>query len=184
VINFSEIVGGAPSTAGAITTHLLTKTLAPDQKLARYYGHDGGIHDPEMEALAQQVASGNILLSEATDQLMAQYVHQDGSSLEPEALDAAQAAIEKRLGDRVFRIQEGQADDPVAVLRPDMHPLVAQGLGIDPQGILSVEEIQNLLSGHRADTGQDIEGKVYAVERKLPANPKDGVEKVSQPIGS
>ncbi len=57
-----------------MTKHLLAKTLAPDQKLAKYYGREGGIHDPETEELAQQVAVGEILFSEATDVLMRDYV--------------------------------------------------------------------------------------------------------------
>lgn len=132
--------------------------------------------------MAQQVAVGDIPFSEAADQLVARYIHEDGS-LEEVALEAAEAAIQRRLGDRVTRIQEGQEDDPLAVIRPDIHPMVTHGLGIDPQAVLTADEIQNLLSGHRAD-GQDIDGKRYAVERAMPTNSKDGVKKWSQPIGS
>lgn len=71
----------------------------------------------------------------------------------------------------------------LAELRPDMHPLVAQGLGIDPAEPLDRDNINALLAGRRAD-GDFIAGKHYAEERRLPVDPKTGEERFSKPIGS
>jgi hypothetical protein len=207
LITFSEIVGGPPSSAGAITKHLLATTLAPDQKLARYYGREGGIHDPEMADLAQRVADGDLAMDEAVDIIVEREMaaipeptfeqqaphmlwesdhwvyHRDLAQERDEQRFAIEGRVMGQMDAMVERIQDGTPEAPTAVLRPDMHPMVAQGLGIDPQQSLTEDQIQNLLSGHRSD-GQDIENKVYAVERAMPANSKDRAKKWSQPIGS
>ena len=77
------------------------------------------------------------------------------------------------LADLAMRIQEGLENAPVAVIRPDLHPLAASGLGIDADDILSREQISALLAGRRAD-GELIAGKHYAKVRSLPVNPKTG----------
>src|SRR3954463_15315120 len=51
-----------------------------------------------------------------------------------------------------------------AEIRRDIHPLVAQGLGIDPTRELSRKEISALLAGRRAD-GEKIEGRRYSEAR-------------------
>ena len=72
---------------------------------------------------------------------------------------------------------------PVAVIRPDLHPAVAIGLGIGPTRRLSDQEIDALLAGRRAD-GEKIAGKHYAKERRLPVDPRTGEQRLSSPIGS
>jgi hypothetical protein len=71
----------------------------------------------------------------------------------------------------------------LAELRPDLHPLVAQGWGIDPAAPITRDTINALLAGRRAD-GAFIAGKHYAEERRLPLDPKTGEERFSTPIGS
>jgi conjugative relaxase-like TrwC/TraI family protein len=181
LIGFAKIAGGTPGSAVAMTDHLLAMTLAPEQvKLATYYGRGGVSQDSELAELARQVAEQKILFTEALDALMSSYICGGGDL---DLLDAAQERIEKRLSDLAFRIQEGLEDAPLAIIRPDMHPLVAVGLGIDPAGMLSKAEINALLSGNRAD-GERIDGKHYAVERQLPIDPKDREVRYSTPIGS
>lgn len=179
MIGFASIAGGAPSSTGGMTDHLLTNTLGPEgAKLAAYYGR-GMVQDQAMLSLAEGVAAGNIAYSDALSVLMERYVREGGDI---GLLDAAEERIGKRLGDLAFRIQEGLQDAPLAVLRPDMHPMVAQGLGIDPEGLLSRDEINALLAGRRAD-GSPIEGKHYAKERHS-IDPKTGEQCISTPIGS
>src|SRR3954468_16985630 len=66
--------------------------------------------------------------------------------------------------------------------RPDMHPIVAQGLGIDATRNLSRDEINALLAGRRAD-GAKIEGKQYSKLREY-KDPKTGELKEKVPLGS
>jgi hypothetical protein len=87
---------------------------------------------------------------------------------------------------RTKALAAGPANAPhthLAIVRPNIHPLAAQGLGIGPDRRLAPEQINALLSGHRAD-GAAIEGKRSVKERRLPVNPKDGVRRWSTPIGS
>ena len=72
---------------------------------------------------------------------------------------------------------------PIAVVRPDLHPMVALGLGIDPSRRLTGDQVEALLAGRRSD-GELIEGKNYAKARRLPVDPKTGEERYSGPIGS
>lgn len=72
---------------------------------------------------------------------------------------------------------------PLGIVRPDLHPLVAIGLGISPDHQLTPDEINALLAGRRSD-GEVVEGKHYAVERRLPEDPKTGERRWSTPIGS
>ena len=180
MIGFAAIAGGAPSSVGAMTDHLLNQTLAQDQaRLAAYYSR-GMVPDRAMEALARQVADGRATYSEGLDALVQTYIR-DGGDLG--LLEAAEARLGKRLGDLVFRIQEGLEEAPLAVVRPDMDLAAAMGLGIDPGGLLSRDEINALLAGRRTD-GERVEGKHYAKERRLPVDPKTGEERYSGPIGS
>jgi conjugative relaxase-like TrwC/TraI family protein len=180
MIGFASIAGGAPSSVGAMTDHLLNNTVSPEEaKLAAYYSR-GMVQNLEMVDLAEQVACGEIAFSEGVSALIADYIR-DGGDID--LLDAAEARLEKRLADLVFRIQEGLQDAPLAVIRPDIHPSAASGLGIDPHGMLSRDEINALLAG-RAASGEKIEGKHYAAERRLPVDPKTGELRHSAPIGS
>src|SRR4051812_30427494 len=68
------------------------------------------------------------------------------------------------------------------VIRQDIDPAVARGLGVEPDRPLSRDEISALLAGRRAD-GREIEGKHYkAAHGYLDA--KTGEEKHRSPIGS
>jgi hypothetical protein len=64
----------------------------------------------------------------------------------------------------------------------DMHPVVAKGLGVDPEKPLSIDQISALLSGHRAD-GEKIDGKLYP-SVKTYTDAKTGERRESVPIGS
>jgi hypothetical protein len=100
-----------------MTDHLLNQTLEQDQaRLAAYYSR-GMVPDRAMEALARQVADGRATYSEGLDALVQTYLRDGGDR---DLLAAAEARLGKRLGDLVFRIQEGLEDAPLAVVRPDM----------------------------------------------------------------
>ena len=78
------------------------------------------------------------------------------------------------------RGMEVKADE--AMPRRDMHPLAARGLGIDPDRPVSLEQINALLAGRRAD-GEKITGKRYVPAREW-TDEKTGEKKESIPIGS
>ena len=75
------------------------------------------------------------------------------------------------------------ANAPIAIVRPDLHPLAAIGLGIDASRKLTQDQVEALLAGRRAD-GEPIEGKTYAKVRQLPVDPRTGEARSSTPIGS
>ena len=180
MLGFAKIAGGMPSSAGSMTDHLMNQTLSPEQaRLAAYYGR-GMVQDNEMLTWAQMVADGTASYGEALDVLLQKHVR-DGGDLDQ--LQAAEERIGKRLADLAYRVQEGLQDAPLAIVRPDIHPLALAGLGIEADGLLSREEINALLAGRRAD-GELVEGKHYVEERKLPVDPKTGEERFSTPIGS
>jgi hypothetical protein len=182
VIGFAQIIGGKPSSVGGMTDHLMNKTLAlgpADERLALYYGR-GQVKDDSLNELARAVADGTLTFSEAIGTAMSEYL---GTGGDLDTLDAAEDRLAKRLADLAMRIQEGLENAPVAVIRPDLHPLAASGLGIDANDILSREQISALLAGRRAD-GDLIAGKHYAKVRSLPVNPKTGERNLSYPIGS
>ena len=143
MIGFAQIAGGAPSSVGAMTKHLLNNTVSQEEaRLAAYYGR-GMIQDPLGE-LAGQVAGGTLTHSDALQAALQHYLAQGG---DPGLLEAAEARLGKRLADLAFRVQESLENAPVAILRPDLHPLAARGLGIDdPQGLLSADQINALLA--------------------------------------
>jgi len=179
MIGFAQIAGGAPSSTGALTDHLLNSTVGQEQaRLAAYYSR-GAVKDLDLVGLAQQMADGELAFSEALDRAVQDYLR-DG---DPDLLDAAQERLANRLSDLAFRITEGLKDAPVAVVRPDLHPMVARALGIEDGRLLDRDAINALLAGRRADGGK-IEGKHYAQERRLPVDPKTGEDRYSGPIGS
>jgi TrwC relaxase/AAA domain-containing protein/CHC2-type zinc finger protein len=81
-----------------------------------------------------------------------------------------------------YYTRENELGENEARLRRDMHPLAAQGLGVDPEKPVGMDEINALLSGHRAD-GEKIEGKTYSQLREY-VDPKTGETKTKVPIGS
>jgi conjugative relaxase-like TrwC/TraI family protein len=101
--------------------------------------------------------------------------------------DQMMALWDEALGTASYKAdltEQGIHDDaPLAVVRPDLHPAVAIGLGISTTRKLGMDEINALLAGRRAD-GAFIEGKKYAVERQMPVNPKTEERRWSTPIGS
>jgi hypothetical protein len=180
VIGFAQIAGGAPSSTGALTNHLLNNTVNQEQaRLAAYYGR-GMVRDEGLIELARQVADGDLLFSEAVARAVSEYVQAGG---DVGLLDATKERLTNQLSDLTFRISEGLEDTPIAVLRPDLHPLAADGLGIERGRVLDRDAINALLAGRRAD-GETIAGKHYARERRLPVDPKTGEERLSGPIGS
>lgn len=82
-------------------------------------------------------------------------------------------------------VKESKADEVghLAIVRPDIHPSVLVGLGIDNTRPLQQDEVASLLAGRKAD-GSLIANKKYATERQMPVNPKTGERKWSTPIGS
>ena len=180
MIGFAQIAGGMPSAAGAMTQHLLNNTVSREEaRLAAYYGR-GMVRD-DLRDLAGQVADGSLTHADALGALVPDYLAQGGA---PDLVDAAEARLGKQLGDLTDRIRENLEDAPVAVIRSDLHPLAARGLGIDdPYGLLSPDQINALLAGRRTD-GALIAGKNYARERRLPVDPKTGEQRYSGPIGS
>lgn len=106
-------------------------------------------------------------------------LHRRLDSLQDQWSEALQAA-DARIDNREF---PEDANAPLAIVRPDLHPLVAMGLGIGSERKLSNDQVEALLAGRRAD-GKLIEGKRYATERRLPVNPRTGEVRYSTPIGS
>ena len=207
MIGFAEIASGdGPSSAGAMTDHLLNNTLSIEgAKLAAYYTN-GMVKNATLD-LALAVAAGEADFNDAVDSLVEKHARDNGigppTRAEVEALgrDGRGAEAEDlqeqherkmldiegqysyRLDVLVDRLKAGLLDAPLGVVRPDIHPLAARGLGIEPDGLLAKKEINALLTGRRTD-GEKVEGKIYAVARKIAVNPKDGVERYSTPIGS
>jgi conjugative relaxase-like TrwC/TraI family protein len=163
-----------------MTDHLLNNTLRPEHATLAAYYERGMVREPAVLEMARQVAAGEIDVADGAAALAQQYLREGG---DPDLLHATQARFEKRLGDLAFRVQHGLQDAPLAVLRPDLHPLAAAGLGIDPGGMLNRDEINALLAGRCTD-GARVEGKHYAEDRRLPVDPKTGEQRFSTPIGS
>lgn len=180
MIGFAKIVGGEPSSVSGMSKHLLNNTLGRGglADIAAYYERGAG--EPLIISLARDVANGDMPYSEALDSLVHEWVKEGGDL---DHLEAAEERLGNRLAALVSRFDEGLDVAHLAVVRPDIHPSVLLGLGIEPDGVLSVEEINALLAGRRAD-GSPVEGKTYATERALPVDPKDGVRRWSTPIGS
>jgi len=249
VIGFASIAGGAPSSARAMTNHLMNATLQPEQaRLAAYYARGmvrefdevpkarreqqneahfqawmAGMVAPDLVRLAEYAATPDAVLSvmDIEDRLVRvidmALARADGEDLlaaevrslhglpEPEPLPAElQGSSLEALRVRRDRLIEqwseasiaaeytaevsefGASLDPnapIAIVRPDLHPSVAIGLGIGPTRRLTGREVDALLAGRRAD-GEKIAGKHYATERRLPVDPRTGEERYSGPIGS
>jgi hypothetical protein len=143
VIGFAQIAGGAPSSTGALTNHLLNNTVNQEQaRLAAYYGR-GIVRDEGLIALARQVADGDLMFSEAVARAVSAYIQAGG---DVDLLDATEQRLTNQLSDLTFRISQGLEDAPIAVLRPDLHPLAADGLGIERGRVLDRDAINALLA--------------------------------------
>ena len=181
----AKIAGGSAGTSG-LTRHLMNNTLAPEPSiLAAYYGR-GAVIDTEMLEAARAIADGDLTFSESLDRMMSNYL---SSGRDTESIGLHEKRTSERLAALTARILADRDNNtetlkaPVAVIRPDIHPLAAQGLGIRAGDILAPGEIDALLAGRRSDN-KPIEGKAYAKERRLPVNPRTGADKRSMPIGS
>ena len=64
------------------------------------------------------------------------------------------------------RYGPGISGGTAAIPMPDMHPLVANVLGIDPTRALTIEEMTNLLAGYRVD-GEPIPGRQSSGRRRI-----------------
>lgn len=161
-----------------MTRHLLTQTLPREvADLARYY--TTGAETPEQRditELAERVATGNLIYSEALDELMRRDGER-GGDYGPET----EERLGTQLADATSRIIDEVGETP-ARFRRDMHPLVAKGLGIDPEAAPTPDQISALLAGRRAD-GEKIEGKHYSSYREY-VDPKTGETKEKIPLGS
>jgi len=183
VLGFASIAGGSASSVKAMTNHLLNNTLTDEHsRLAAYYtrglARQAGL---VLSTYADLVAKGSLSFGEALDGMTASYRRGGDKG----GLDAIEARMITRLAEAVMRVERGEPAilPPLAVLRQDMHPLVALGLGIDPEEPLNRDQIDGLLAGRRAN-GEKIAGKHYAKVRHLGVNEKTGEDTVSLPIGS
>ncbi|MBX9702206.1 MAG: hypothetical protein K2X91_08825, partial [Thermoleophilia bacterium] len=181
MLTYSTIAGGKPTDTAAMTNHLLTQTLPREMAdLARYYARGmewGSAEDRAVAALAEEVSKQQLSYSGAISELMLR--HSDRGA-DP---DDEEARLGKRLADVLERRDfEAAYGPPVAEPRRDMHPLVARGLGLDPDRGVTRDEINALLAGRRAD-GEEIEGKRYASARQV-TDRRTGEVKDLTPIGS
>ena len=181
MLTYSTIAAGEPSDARAMTDHLLTQTLPRDiAARARSLMQGpaaGSAEDRAVDALASAVWNQELGFSDALSVLMLDHADRDAET----------EIEEQRLGDRLARVLERRDFEDAygaapAEPRRDMHPLVARGLGLDPDQAISRTAIQALLAGRRAD-GRRIAGKSYATRRLL-TDRRTGQTKESVPIGS
>lgn len=81
-----------------------------------------------------------------------------------------------------YYTQEMEVGQDEALPRRDMHPIVAKGLGINPDKPVTMDQINALLAGRRAD-GEKIDGKHYSKHRTYTES-KTGEVKQKVPIGA
>jgi hypothetical protein len=145
-----------------MSAHLLNNTLSKEMAdIAAYYGR-GGAPEPLIAELAREVGSGALPYSEALDTLIQDWIQEGGDI---DHLEATEERLGRRLETLAARAQEGLDNAPLAIVRPDIHPLVLTALGIEADGILSNDEVNALIAGRRAN-GEPIEGKKYAVDAR------------------
>ena len=145
MLTYSTIAAGEPAAASAMTDHLLTRTLPREvADLARYYTGEmdaaGSAEDRTIAELAGEIDKGSLLYSEAISELMLRHADRGAEPDDEEA----------RLGERLARTLERRDFEaaygpPVAEPRRDMHPLVARGLGLDPDRGVTRDEIREVL---------------------------------------
>lgn len=187
MISAAKIGGGDAGTSG-LTRHLMNATLAPEQdqsRMAAYYGR-GAVIDTALLEAARAIADKEMSFGEALDGLVSGSIEAGGDLAR---MDEWELRTSDRLSALVLRIdadRENGTDTlnaPVAIIRPDIHPIAARGLGIEQGDILAPQEIDALLAGRRADN-EPVDGKTYATERQLPIDPKTGKDRRSMVIGS
>jgi len=148
VISFANHADGA---------YLSQTELAPEiAQLEQAYSRamePGSKTERVIACFAPLVASGLMSFSEASNAMAHAYI---AMGKDIDGLDAAIDRMDKQLADAIDRNMPIVAATP----RPDMHPLVAHGLGIDRTQPVSQDELRGLLTGRRAD-GAPIEGKHY-----------------------
>src|SRR5208282_2796046 len=110
----------------------LNNTLSPeDTRLAAYYSR-GAVVDTALLEAALAVASGEVTFSEAMDGLSMDYLR---AGRDADLLDDWNMRTTDRLSALVARIEADRENGTdtlnasVAIIRPDIHPLVAKGLG-------------------------------------------------------
>ncbi|MGE4043398.1 MAG: MobF family relaxase [Acetobacteraceae bacterium] len=161
--------------------HLLSQTLpAAVADIARYYSRGGGPvsdEDREIEQLAHEILDGDLTFEDAVADLMLSDMERGGDG----GIERRDY-LSDRLSEAALRIDLGELDASVAQLRPDLHPAVAQGLGIDPTKGLRIDQLNALLGGRRAD-GEKIEGKRYASAHTY-TDARTGEVKERIPLGS
>lgn len=141
-------------------TELAPKIAQLEQAYSRAM-EPGSKTERVIAGFAPLVASGSLSFSEAVDAMAGAYVTM-GKDLN--GLDAAIGRLEKQLADAIDRNVPIVAATP----RPDMHPLVVHGLGIDRTQPVSQDDLRGLLAGRRTD-GAPIEGKHYATNNPIGA---------------
>lgn len=181
MIPYVHIAAGTSVALQPLAQHLMTKTIEQDQTMtmAKYYGKS--VEHLWLD-LANQVADQAITLEEAQAVLMRKFIKNwDGREIQE--FYAAEERISTQFEELVSRRIEGIALSPLAIVREDIHPLAAIGLGINPAFLLTEGEIGSLIGGRRAD-GELVDGKRYVAERRLPVDPRDNMRKWSTPIGA
>jgi hypothetical protein len=184
VITLSIIAGGSASAAAGMTKHLQTQTLDRDQAFAAaYYNRGAGLdEDQVIGVMAARVADGRMDHARAVGWLMDNWIRTPGSDMAQ--WQAKEAQFAQRLADAAAAPQGGKPPPvQIGVLRPDIHPGVLKGLGLDDGEPLDDTRINALLSGHRAD-GEPIEGKRYVKAYDREADPVTGERTRMSPVGA
>lgn len=105
------------------------------------------------------------------------------SSMAPMSRHLLTQTVPKEVADLSRYYTQGmEVGQDQALPRRDMHPIVAKGLGIDPDQPVTMDQINALLAGRRVD-GEKIEGKTYSELREY-TDPKTGEVKTKVPIGA
>lgn len=177
MLTFRSGAAGARSAAKAMAGHLTEQTLpAAERELAAYYTRGIGVSDSVGEAVrdaARQVADGTLSYSDAHDQLLGSLYADLAGEIDPvHGIPTVKAgadmdqmlAMEERLADALTDLtvfySEGGQDERHGTRpepRQDMHPLVAETLGLDLSRPTTEDELSNLFMGKRAD-GEDLAG--------------------------
>jgi hypothetical protein len=181
LIGFAQIAGGAPSSTSAMGAHLMNNTLGLNAGPAAYYSL-GGVPEGQWFELAYAVDNGEITHGEAVDILMLQW-NKTWDTGDEDLYFAARSRYAERFEDVLFRVQEGLALAPVAVVRPDVEAGVMLGLGIEPGMLLNAQEVNAFLAGLKID-GSPVEGRRYVTQYELPSDPKTKERRWATPIGS
>lgn len=182
MITFGSIAATSASDAAPAMQHLMNSTLSmAEARSAAYYSRGASVECAWYD-LAVRVVAGDIVRDEAVYLISAEW-RRTWDTGDMDAYYRAHAKFEDRFDDILERVEAGLGMAPLAVIRPDIAPGVMLGLGLEPNMVLTNDEVTNLLAGRRVD-GAKIEGKHYAVERPLPVDRRTKERKWSTPIGS